>query len=144
MKAESSTKPKNKFEIENIIDGKCEIVFFDNIKELEPLEDTEKRYCYDIYRLKANYRDDLEQDLKGNKEKYKQWLEVAKETEYNELASAIRKQRNNILNETDKYLIDDYPISEEQKEKYKNYRKALRDITEQLGFPYEVSWPTLE
>ena len=39
MKVESNLKPENKFEIENIIDGKCDIVFFDNVQEIEAIEE---------------------------------------------------------------------------------------------------------
>ena len=38
MKVESNLKPENKFEIENIIDGKCDIVFFDNVQEIEAID----------------------------------------------------------------------------------------------------------
>ena len=41
MKAESNLKPTKKFEIENIIDGRCEIVFIDNITEIQTLENEE-------------------------------------------------------------------------------------------------------
>jgi len=107
MKAESNLQPNNKFEIENIIDGKCEIVFFDNIQELEALENNEKRYSYDTYRIKVNYRDELEQELNDNQEKYNKWLELAKNTEYNELASKVRAERNKLLAETDKEMCLD-------------------------------------
>jgi len=39
-----------------------------------------------------------------------------------------RLERNNLLNETDKYMIIDYPISEEEKNLIKIYRQQLRDI----------------
>ena len=41
----------------------------------------------------------------------------------------LRNIRNLILNETDKYLMPDFPISEEQLYQVKKYRKALRDFT---------------
>ena len=41
----------------------------------------------------------------------------------------LRNIRNLILNETDKYLMPDFPISEEQLNQVKNYRQALRDFT---------------
>lgn len=164
MKAESNLQPKNKFEIENIIDGKCEIVFFDNIQELEPSEDNEKRYSYDTYRLKTNYRDELEQELNDNKEKYEQWLELAKKIEYNELASEIREKRNKLLQESDKYMCLDRlgieipenitattlltviktffsGLGNSISGNYAKYRQALRDITKQPGFPYKVEFP---
>ena len=41
----------------------------------------------------------------------------------------LKNQRNLILNETDKYLIPDYPISSEQLIIVKEYRQTLRDFT---------------
>lgn len=41
--------------------------------------------------------------------------------------SNSRNQRNQLLCESDKYMIADYPISDYQKELIKAYRKALRD-----------------
>ena len=75
MKVESNLKPENKFEIENIIDGKCDIVFFDNVQEIEAIEENEKKYSFDTYRLKANYRDELEKELNDDIEKYKELRE---------------------------------------------------------------------
>ena len=39
-----------------------------------------------------------------------------------------RNMRNEILNQTDKYLLIDYPITEEQKMEVINYRKTLREF----------------
>ena len=41
----------------------------------------------------------------------------------------LKNTRNLILAETDKYLLPDYPITSEQLEIVKNYRKSLRDFT---------------
>ena len=41
----------------------------------------------------------------------------------------LQNTRNLILAETDKYLLPDYPITSEQLEIVKNYRKSLRDFT---------------
>jgi hypothetical protein len=41
----------------------------------------------------------------------------------------LKNTRNLILAETDKYLLPDYPITLEQLEIVKNYRKSLRDFT---------------
>ena len=142
MKAESNLKPTKKFEIENIIDGRCEIVFIDNITVIQTLENEEdKKYSYNIYRLKAIYRDDLEQILNNDEDEYNKWLQRAKETEYEELSTSIRKERDALLYATDKYTISDYPISSENKELMLEYRQKLRDLPEQETFPYEVEFP---
>ncbi len=51
--------------------------------------------------------------------------------EYNLLSNKmmIKHKRNGILNETDKYLLPDFPITPEQLEIVKQYRQALRDFT---------------
>ena len=42
----------------------------------------------------------------------------------------LKNQRNLILNETDKYLIPDYPITPENLIIVKEYRQQLRDFTQ--------------
>jgi DNA mismatch repair ATPase MutS len=54
----------------------------------------------------------------------------------------IRSQRDKLLEATDKYVLEDYPISAEHKLEVKAYRQALRDITKQAEFPENVIWPT--
>ena len=51
--------------------------------------------------------------------------------EYNKISNKIslKKKRNSILDETDKYLLPDFPITPEQLEIVKQYRQALRDFT---------------
>ena len=41
----------------------------------------------------------------------------------------VRAVRNQYLEQTDKYMITDYPITSTQKTKYKQYRTYLRDYT---------------
>ena len=41
----------------------------------------------------------------------------------------IRAVRNRYLEQTDKFLLSDYPITSTQKTKYKQYRAYLRDYT---------------
>lgn len=42
---------------------------------------------------------------------------------------SMKFKRNILLNETDKYLLPDYPITPEKLEIVKAYRQALRNIT---------------
>lgn len=58
-----------------------------------------------------------------------------------EASAKIRNKRNAILSSTDVYMILDYPISDEQRSQLIEYRKLLRDITNQVGFPKSVVWP---
>lgn len=60
-----------------------------------------------------------------------------------ELARQVRYERDRKLEETDWYMMPDYPADPETLEIVKNYRKALRDITLQSGFPRDVKWPVV-
>ena len=42
---------------------------------------------------------------------------------------SLKNKRNLILNETDKYMLSDYPITPENLEIIKTYRQALRNFT---------------
>lgn len=60
-----------------------------------------------------------------------------------EVATHVRAERDRRLAETDWYMMPDYPADPETLEVVKNYRKALRDITLQSGFPRDVEWPVM-
>ena len=60
------------------------------------------------------------------------YLEAVKPPEptVDELKANVRAVRNRYLEQTDKYLsISDFPITEEERESYKQYRTYLRDYT---------------
>jgi hypothetical protein len=54
------------------------------------------------------------------------------------LAANLRNQRDRLLSETDWMALSDVTMSTEMQ----SYRQALRDITDQAGFPTSVTWPT--
>lgn len=138
MKAESNIRPSS-FEIENVSKERCDVVLNTNIKEIE--EEESIKYSYDTYRLNICYSESIEEEIRNN---YDRYLNNAKNNESNELAAEIRKQRDELLNETDWTQMTDSALDELQKEKYRIYRQALRDIPEQPGFPYDVEFPVLE
>jgi len=53
-------------------------------------------------------------------------------------AHAVRQLRDEKLKETDWRFRSDLTPSQD----WKNYCQALRDVTAQSGFPWEVTWPT--
>lgn len=53
-------------------------------------------------------------------------------------SEAVRNQRNRLLQETDWMALSDVTMPAEMQ----SYRQALRDITDQEGFPYSLTWPT--
>lgn len=46
-----------------------------------------------------------------------------------------RAERDVILQSTDIYMLPDYPITEEEREVYKQYRQYLRDLPSNEAFP---------
>lgn len=60
-----------------------------------------------------------------------------------ELASRVRMRRNSMISRTDFYVQPDYPSDPEGLEAVKAYRQALRDISEQSGFPRQIEWPEI-
>lgn len=48
-----------------------------------------------------------------------------------EIQIRVREIRDNALEQTDKYMIADFPISDEDRETMKQYRQYLRDYTKQ-------------
>jgi hypothetical protein len=53
--------------------------------------------------------------------------------------SEVRKERNNRLTASDWTQVADAPVD---KQAWATYRQALRDITSQSGFPWDVTYPT--
>ena len=59
------------------------------------------------------------------------------------LFEKLRKERNLLLNNTDKYTINDWPHSaEEVKQAWLDYRQALRDLPSNTTDPENPIWPT--
>jgi hypothetical protein len=65
------------------------------------------------------------EDITTEPELTPEFLECIK----NNTIEHYKKIRNNLLLETDKYLLPDFPITPEQLEIVKEYRQALRDFT---------------
>ena len=54
----------------------------------------------------------------------------------------IRNRRDSLLKKTDWVVIMHTEKGTNIPMEWELYRQALRDITAQAGFPYEVTWPT--
>lgn len=170
QKTYSDIRPEKGYDIENVENGKCTVLFFDNIEEesqeipnVENEETTTKKmYSYDLYTLEVTYRENLAEEIEKN---FENWLNKAKEEDYNEVASDVRAKRNELLKDTDKEMCIDrlnfnFPenlsmtniisslkdffdgFAGISKSNIAKYRQELRDITKQEGFPYNVVWPT--
>lgn len=60
-----------------------------------------------------------------------------------QIAQMVRNRRDSLIAKSDFYVQPDYPSTAEGLEAVKAYRQALRDITEQKGFPRNVEWPEM-
>jgi hypothetical protein len=54
-------------------------------------------------------------------------------------AAEARAKRNSLLAQSDWTQVADAPVDQAA---WATYRQALRDITEQEGFPETINWPT--
>lgn len=52
--------------------------------------------------------------------------------------SGVRSQRNQLLTQSDWTQLPDAPVDTAA---WAGYRQALRDITAQPGFPFDIQWP---
>lgn len=162
-KVESTIKP-NDYEIRSQSDNLVEVVFFDDItEETRTSDDGTEQTIYTYYENPINivYREDLEDYIEDNLET---WKQQAKKLYEDKLAADVRAIRNDLLSESDKYQyldraglkLPDTISATTMLTAFKDlitslktlvsgdwakYRQALRDITKQKGFPYDVEFP---
>lgn len=67
---------------------------------------------------------------------------IRKKEQAVEKEEEMREIRDSLLSKTDWTQLKD--IDDYVSLKYKRYRQELRDITEQYGWPYCVTWPTID
>lgn len=166
MKQESDFRPINEYEVENNNDGSCDVILYDldSIEEIvvEDEEGNEKTiYKYYAFRLSLEYNEQVGNYIEEN---YETLLNNAKEHDREIHATAIREKRNKLLEESDKQMAFDRlgfeipstismttiisvlknffdTLKNITNGEWAEYRQALRDITTQDGFPYNVIWP---
>jgi hypothetical protein len=57
-------------------------------------------------------------------------------------AQAVKADRDRMIAGTDWIVTKSAEAGEPVPQAWKDYRQALRDIPEQVGFPFQVTWPT--
>lgn len=114
-------------------------------------------YQYDEYRMPVPYRDNL---LENVQKTLDAWMTSARNAEYARLAAEVRAKRDALLAETDKEMcLDRLGLTSPEGSTFTawigflktiasavfgpmaKYRQALRDIPQQEGFPYDVTFP---
>jgi hypothetical protein len=67
----------------------------------------------------------------------RQWTVAPKSSE--DAKKSVRSKRNELLRDTDWTQLADSPV--ENRDAWVRYRKDLRDLPDQEGFPFNVVWP---
>ena len=70
-------------------------------------------------------------------------VEPIPEKTVEEIAAEVRAKRDGLIAQTDYLVTPDYPIDAESLAAVTEYRRALRDVPQQDGFPTDVVWPEL-
>lgn len=157
MKTESSIRP-TELEIERHGES-AEVILRENIEKEERRRDGESEtvYVYDEYRMCVPDRDNLQAIVSAARDK---WLSAARRAEYDTLAAQIRAKRDRLLLESDASMcIDRMGLEIPEGATFSSwlsflrglgrvlsgewaaYRRALRDLPQQPGFPYDVEFP---
>lgn len=69
-------------------------------------------------------------------------VEQAQAADLAALADTQRGERDRLLAAADWSMLPDAPLNGDQRSAWVVYRQALRDVTEQPGFPTDITWPT--
>ena len=73
-------------------------------------------------------------------ENAEQWADFVKQRDTENAAKWVREERDTRLLECDWAVL---PDAQTDRAVWKTYRQALRDVPEQMGFPYEIKWPEM-
>lgn len=80
----------------------------------------------------------IEQDKVIEYQQRREYTTEERDDYERQMADIIRDERNAKLSETDWTQLLDSPIDSAA---WSVYRKELRDVPQQVGFPFEVEWP---
>ena len=85
------------------------------------------------YEVPPEEKDGFDIVWNGDAWEYKEQEKPKEEEPYvpteDELKAQVRAVRNQYLEQTDKFMLSDYPITDDERELYKQYRTYLRDYT---------------
>lgn len=143
--------------------GNAVVSFYEVVETIPATEETEARYICNVFSMETRNTNDLETRVNANAEA---WKEKAVAAAREECAAAVRAARDALLAASDQRMTLDRGLNLKLPETvtattmltafkdiitgFKDalsgdwavYRQALRDLTEQTGFPFNVNWPT--
>lgn len=136
MRVSSATKPESVKII--TVGDRAVIRFAENVTEEKREDGT--LFAYDEYQIETKNRTMLKISIEKN---FEDWLARAKQAETDLLAAQARDKRNKMLEETDFYFLSDRELDSAKRSALETYRQALRDLSNQPGFPYKIIWPEI-
>lgn len=146
MKITSIQKP---IKIFNVIksSSSCIVEFYDNVNSITETDGMTGQeitvWEYEKYVIAEPYRVNLFADIESN---FSTWLQKAKDYEISVEETKVRVYRDKLLNDCDlrhcnaekwMNMVDDKKLV------WSAYKQTLRDIPEQVGFPYMINWPII-
>ena len=118
---------------------------FGNLKkDLTEIKTIKEKNGVKVFSINEEQYDDLADGCDASESgdvitiiKSAEWLE----NKTNEAWRKIRKERNQLLKDSDYIMVSDVPITTEKKEEWETYRQSLRDIPQDYDSPDEVVYP---
>jgi hypothetical protein len=102
--------------------------------------DGDASYDYEYYTILRPYSATLLQEVTDN---FPDWLAMTKTEDRRSTDQTVRLTRQRLLMESDYLEMLDYPISDLDRKAVQTYRQALRDMTSQANYPYDIALPLL-
>ena len=134
MRAESNIVPEELC-VESLGET-ARLRFCENVRRNE--EGAELEYVYDEYTVEVAARDGLEEMVRKDISRWREYARLCEERRFGEV---IRAKRDRLLKESDWTQGADSPLDDERRRAFAEYRRKLRDMSEQAGFPYNVTFP---
>lgn len=143
--------------------GNAVVSFYEVVEIIPATEETEARYICNIFSMETRNANDLESRVNANVEA---WKEKAVAAAREECAAAVRAARDALLAASDQRMTLDRGLNLKLPDTvtaatlltafkdiitgfkdalsgdWAKYRQALRDLTTQEGFPFNVIWPS--
>ena len=125
--------------------GNGDLFQYGNLKKnLTEIKTIKEKNGVKVFSINEEQYDDLADNCDASESggvitiiKSAEWLE----NKTNEAWRKIRKQRNQLLKDSDYIMVSDAPITTEKKEEWETYRQVLRDIPQDYDSPDEVVYP---
>jgi len=125
--------------------GNGDLFQYGNLKKnLTEIKTIKEKNGVKVFSINEEQYDDLADNCDASESggvitiiKSAEWLE----NKTNEAWRKIRKQRNQLLKDSDYIMVSDAPITTEKKEEWTTYRQSLRDIPQTFSNPDDVTYP---